>query len=534
MPERVHGPLRALLAAWLLFGTGTWAFAVAVVVYAFDVGGAGWVAAITAARLLPAMAAAPWTGRLLDRVDRARVAAVGAALVAAAQLGTAFLMGADAPLITIAALAAVAGAAATAPRPALEALMPALADSPQELTRATAAWSALDNGGFLLGSGLGGIAIAAVGPAPVVAGGAAVAAWAALFATRLPATTAIAADEPEEERGALEETLSGLRALVASSGLRAPFALLAGLVLLDGTTEVQLVVLALDDLDLGEGGPGLLYFFWGLGGIAGSLVLLAALRRRGYGLALALGALSFGGAVAITGSAGVVVALFALAVAGVGFAMVETAAMAVVPRLADDAVVGRVYALYEVLYSGAIGIGALIAPPLIDWFGTRGSLAFVGAAYVLLGLALWRPLAGLDRGQEEASRVRELLRGVPFLAPLPLPRLERLVRAARPLAFPAGESVVELGDPGEDFFVIEEGSVEVVEYGRRQGVGEAFGEIALLQECSRTATVRAATDLRLRALSRPAFLAAVGAHDDSRRLAAATAAEHLARPRVDR
>ena len=152
------------------------------------------------------------------------------------------------------------------------------------------------------------------------------------------------------------------------------------------------------------------------------------------------------------------IAIGAMIPAGIGFALVEIAVMALVPRLADDAIVGRVYALSEVLYAGAAGVGALIAPSLISTFGVDGSLAAVGIVFGAGAIVAQRTFARLDRGQEEAGRVRELLRGVSFLAPLPLPRLERLVRAARQVTVPAGTSVIRAGETGQEFFVIADGT----------------------------------------------------------------------------
>lgn len=143
-----RGPLAVLLGAWLLVGTGGWAFAIALAVYAFDRSGAGAVGAVTAARLLPAMFAAPLTGGLIDRGDRSRVVA-GACVLQAVCLALAggFVL-AGASLVVIGVLAALSSIAATVPRPGLQALLPALACSPQELTRATALWSAVDSARF--------------------------------------------------------------------------------------------------------------------------------------------------------------------------------------------------------------------------------------------------------------------------------------------------------------------------------------------------------------------------------------------------
>jgi MFS family permease len=526
------GPLATLLGAWLLAYTGGWAFTIALAVYAFDRSGAGAVAAVTAARLLPAMLAAPLTGGLVDRGERGRVVAAACLVQAACLGGVAALIFAHSSLVAIIALAAIGGAAATALRPALQALMPALASSPDELTRATAAWSVIDNGGFLIGAGAGGTAIALIGAGAVVGVAAGLVAVAGVIAVALPSVGATAADEPEDDAEGLSSLLAGLRAVAASPMLRGPFAVFAGLLLLEGTTDVQLVALSLGKLHMGNAGPGVLTAVWGIGGLLGSALILFLVRRRGYGLALAAGSIVFAGGLALAAINVIPMAIGAMIPAGIGFALVEIAVMALVPRLADDAIVGRVYALSEVLYAGAAGVGALIAPSLISGLGVDGSLAAVGIAFGAGAIVAQRTFARLDVGQEEAGRVRELLRGVSFLAPLPLPRLERLVRAARPLTVAAGATVVRAGEIGQEFFVVADGIVDIVEYGRRQGPGSGFGEIALLRDVPRTATVRAATDVRLLALTRPAFLGAVSGHGDATELADAMVAEHLARPRV--
>jgi MFS family permease len=526
-----RGSVGRLLSAWLLVGTGGWALTIALAVYAFDRSGAGAVGLVTAARLLPAMLAAPLTGGLVDRGNRGRVVAAACACEAACLAITAALVFAHASLPLIVVLAAVSSVAATAPRPGLQALLPALADSPSDLTVATAAWSAVDNVGFLLGGGAGGAAIAVAGVGTVVALAAAIVAVAAVLAAGLPRVTATAPDELEEDDEGLSSVLGGLRTVLQAPMLRVPFALFAGLLVLEGTTDVQLVALALGKLGMGNGGPGILYAAWGAGGILASGVVLLLVRRRGYGLALGVGALTFAAGLVLAGVDGVPLALAAMIPAGIGFSLVETTVMALVPRLADDAVVGRVYALSEVIYAGAAAVGALIAPALIAGLGAADSMIAVGAAFAAAAVLSWRSYGRLDAGPEQSGGVRELLRGVRFLEPLPLPRLERLVRGARPVQFAAGAVVLRAGDPGEEYFVIEHGTARIEEFDRQQGPGSGFGEIALLRDVPRTATVRAATDLRLWAITRPSFVAAVTGHGDATRLADAVVAEYLARPR---
>jgi hypothetical protein len=509
-----------------------WAFSVAIAVYAFDRSGATAVGLVIAARLLPAILAAPLMGWLIDKVGRATVVAGACAAQALCLGASAAIMSSHGRLWPIVLLAAATGAAATAPRPALEALLPALAKTPEELTRATAAWGAIDNAAFLLGGGVGAASIAVIGAGAVTATAAGLFALAGVLALRLPWVKATDTDEPEDETAGLADALAGLRTLKHTPLLRTAFVLLAGLLLVEGAVEVQIPALSIGELHMGNGGPGELYIVWGIGGVLGSAVLLALARRRGYGLALLVGCISFAVGVGVCGADGIPVALLAMLPAGVGMALVETGFMALVPRLADDAVAGRVYGLAEVAYSGAGGAGALLAPPLIRALGTRGSLAAGGAAFGLLAISTTATLARLDTGQEKASRVRELLHGVNFLSPLPLPRLERLVRGAQSVDVPAGTAVVSAGEHGREFYVIDDGTVEVEGYGRQQGPGTGFGEIALLRDIPRTATVRAVTDLHLWTITRRAFLAAVGAHGETERLATATVEEHLARPLI--
>ena len=524
-----RGPLATILSAWLLASTGGWAFTVALAVYAFDRSGAVAVGAVAAARLLPAVFAAPLTGGLIDRRDRGRVVAAACA-VQAACLGIAAALVLDhASLVVIVVLAALSSATATATRPGLQALMPALAPSTFELIRATAAWSATDSIAFMLGGGAGGIAIAGTGAGAIVAAAATMLALAAVLAVRLPPVSATESDEDAES---FVNVLAGLRALVRTPMLHAPFALFAGMMVLEGATDVQLVALSLGSLKMGNGGPGVLFAVWGAGGVLGGAAIVSLVRRRGYGLALAFGASAFAAGVMLAGVDGIPVAVSAMVPAGLGLALVEASVMGIVPRLADDAATGRVYALAEVLYAAAAGLGALIAPALIDALGAAGSLVAAGIAFGVAAAFALKSFARLDAGQAEASRVRELLRGVSFLAPLGLPRLDRLVRAARAVEIPAGATVICAGERGEEFFVVEDGTVEIVEYARVQGPGTGFGEIALLRDIPRTATVRALTDVRLWALSRRSFIAAVSGQGDATHLAEAVVSEQLSRARV--
>ncbi len=98
------------------------------------------------------------------------------------------------------------------------------------------------------------------------------------------------------------------------------------------------------------------------------------------------------------------------------------------------------------------------------------------------------------------SETTELLAKVPLLSSLDKKDLERLARDFSERTFPAGSVVVREGDShGMGFFVVVEGEGAVTIGGREVdtvGPGSYFGEVALISDRVRTATVTATTDLR--------------------------------------
>jgi CRP-like cAMP-binding protein len=124
----------------------------------------------------------------------------------------------------------------------------------------------------------------------------------------------------------------------------------------------------------------------------------------------------------------------------------------------------------------------------------------------------------------------ETLRGVPFFAPMPVPTIEWLARSAERVEVPAGVAIVREGEPGDRFYAIERGTLSVEIDGHsvgKLGPGDYFGEIALLRDIPRTATVAAVTDSSLVAVSREVFLAAVTDHVVASRAASDVAEARL-------
>jgi cyclic nucleotide-binding protein len=174
-------------------------------------------------------------------------------------------------------------------------------------------------------------------------------------------------------------------------------------------------------------------------------------------------------------------------------------------------------------YQLTTGIGSLLAPLLVLAAGVRGALLVVGAVLPLLLLARWRALARLEATAPVPEREYDLLRGIGMFAPLPVARLEELARRLTPVHVAGGQPIVREGEVGDRFYVIAAGAVDVSQHGRfrrTEETGDCFGEIALLRDVPRTATVVARTDVELLALDRGEFLAAITG--DRRALAAGT------------
>ena len=118
----------------------------------------------------------------------------------------------------------------------------------------------------------------------------------------------------------------------------------------------------------------------------------------------------------------------------------------------------------------------------------------------------------LDTSDVVAEEAVEILRSVTIFAPLELAALERLALALVPVECNAGDTLVAEGGHGDRYYVIRQGTFEVTVAGepmRQLGPGEGFGEIALLRDVPRTATVAALTQGRLYTLDREHFLDAV-------------------------
>ena len=292
-----------------------------------------------------------------------------------------------------------------------------------------------------------------------------------------------------------------------------------------GALTVLTVVVAIELLGTGAPGVGVLTAAIGAGAVLGSLSASLLVGTRRLGAWFAIGVALWGLPVTLIGVFPYQVAAFALlACVGVGNSLIDLAGFTLLARLAADEVLARVFGVLESLVALSIGVGAILTSVLVDQTGVRAALVTVGLLCPFLAVASWKRLRGMDRSIGVRDVDIDMLHGVPMLSVLPLPAIEQLARGVEPVDVPAGQAVFRQGDVGDRYFVIESGVAEVIGDGRlvaSLGPGDGFGEIALLRRVRRTATVRAISELRLKALRSDHFLPVVLGYTPSAREAGA-------------
>lgn len=520
--------IRRIEGAWAASIIAHWAYGIALAVFAYREGGAAAVGLIGLIRFLPSAVASPFAAVLGDRFRRELVI-VSAELTRALLLAvTTLVVIVDGPVALVYLLAALVAIAYSAVRPAQAALLPSLAKTPQELTAANVTSSTIESLGIFGGPAIGGILLAATSPEVVFGAAAASFLFSALLVSRVRVEEQ---PEPRESRGGvLTEFTAGFVTLAREKGLRVLVLLLVAQTLVAGALNVLIVVCALELLDLGEEGVGFLNSAVGIGGLVGAVVAAALIGRRLttnflFGIAL------WGIPIALIGVfPEPAPALIFLGLVGLGNTLVDVSAFTLLQRAVPDEVLARVFGAVQGLWVATIGIGAIAAPLLIAAVDIRGALMVTGALLPILATLLRGRLSELDV-VPAPERELALLRGIDLFAPLPAPTLESLAGALTPVRLRAGEEVFRQGDIGDRFYIVADGEVEIVADGRVvavTGPGGYFGEIALLRDVPRTATVRGKTDVELLALDREDFIAAVTGHAASAETADAVIASRLA------
>lgn len=506
--------LRRVELAYLGFNLTEWGIWVAILVFAYGRGGASEVALVAVLQLAPAAVVAPLAASFGDRYPRERVLLAAYLLQVAVAGAIAASLLADAPVAIVYALAAVANTAITLTRPVQAAILPSLSRTPAELTAANVAASGIETTAILIGPAVAGIVLQGLGPGPVFAGAAVLSLAGAILVAGLPRTRA-----PDREEGTsgirsvLRETIAGFSMLAREERPRSVVVLLGSASVLWGALDVLLVILALDELAMGQAGVGFLNAAIGAGGIAGAVFAALLVGRARLAGPFGIGLLLWGGALASIGLLPLpLVALLLLAVAGMGRVVMDVAGRTLLQRVSPDALLSRVFGVLEGIDNASLAIGSIVAPALLAVAGTRGAFIAAGAALIGFTALSWRRLLRTDAAGTVRPRELAALMGVPFFVSLNGQALERLASALIPVSARPGAGIITQGQLGDRFYIIASGEVQVGVDGtpvRTMGAGESFGEIALLRQIPRTASVTAVTPVELLALDRHHFVEAV-------------------------
>lgn len=510
---RRNPALGRLLTGEFISGIGDWLYLVAilVVVYA-ESNSPVLLGIIGAARILPYVLLSVPAGMVADRFDRRMVLLVTDVARGVIMIGLAAAVSLSSPTWVIIALSILAACFSTFFGPAIGSLLPSLVDE-RDLGTANSAWATLDNVAFIIGPAIAGILLASGGLGVAFLINAASFAVVAVILWFLPSPRRVSA---KEER-------AGEDSKVTDRGWRAMLRPLAGPLVLDSATSfviggvnVLTVVIAVDVLGAGESGTGFLQAATGVGGVVAGISGGALLARR-LSVPLMIGGVVGGiGLAWLALSGGLVMAMIAIGVAVAGLLLLEVVNTTMIQRIVPDELRGRAMGVLQTSSAIVYSLGSLLMPILASLFGVP--IVLVAAGVVVVGGVAGALLLLESRpGVVPIDPVRLRLLDQEIFAGLPVARIEAASRQLVAVPVEAGEVVVRQGDVADRFYVIDAGTMRVTQ--RRDGVetelralgpGALFGEIGLLRNVPRTATVTATSPGVLYALDADAFGELVG------------------------
>ncbi len=514
-------PLRRAELAWGGLVAAEWAHFVALGVFAYRVGGTSAVGIAGVARMLPAAVLAPFAASLADRFRRERfllaIALVGAAALAISAVGAL----AD-ERYTVVAAAAVVGISSTLFRPALQALLPSLASTPQELVAANSTTSVLESAGTVVGPIAAAALVATAGVSAIFATGAATLVLAALLLGQLHVDGERVVGDAQQD-----SLMQGFREIARVPGAASLVGLIVSQTFVRGCLNVLIVVAAFDVVGGGAADVGYLTAAVGLGGLVGA-VAGTSLRHQ-LSRAFALSLVFWGLPIIVLAVAGhLAVAMLLLAIVGAANSIEDVSGFTLLQRVMPNHVLARVLGVVWGLAMGAVALGSAVAAIAVELLGASATFVLAGLVLPTLALVSYRRLRSIEASVPPAARL-DVVERVPIFAPLSLAAKEQIAAELAEVTAEPGQAVIRAGGVGDLFYIVRDGelTVQVADEAPQPLDGGFFGEIALVRDIPRTATVTATTTAHLYALRRDDFLAAVTGHERAREAADAVVAARL-------
>lgn len=525
--SRLNTDLARYLVAHLMAMIAEWTVLIGVLVDAYERGGSRTAGVASFASLMPYLLLSSAMARLVQRFPPAVVRTVGLGAACAGATLSAVAAAVEAPIALVVAGAVVFFTAVTSLRPIGSVVVPALVRTSRELTVANVRVGHCENAAILLGPLAATGLLAAGGPAMVLAGCAGLmAVAAALAATAIkvgptPARPDVA--DGERRRGVVRAVTLPFREFAEVArrpGARSVLVVDGAQYLLVGSFDIILVVLAGEYLDLGGSGAGVLGSLFGVGSLLSNAVTgRLAGRARLAPTMLVMVAVVAAGCALFGASVSLVAACVVLPIAGFGRSLTSLLGRVLMQRSAPPSALPVLFGALETTSGLGLLLGSLMTQLLIAASGVEAALFAVSGSFVVVLALTARSLRRADEGADVPVVAMSLLRRLPVFEPLPTAALEAVARGAEECHLEPGDIVIRQGEPGDRYFAIAAGRFDVTVddvVRRTLGRGDGFGEIALLSDTPRTATVTAASAGTLLAVERVPFLVAVTGHDASR------------------
>jgi hypothetical protein len=523
-----NGQLVRLLTGYALFVTTELAVWIAMLIYAYSRGGATLAGLIAVAQLVPAAVLAPIASAAAGRRSPLLLLTGGYLVQAAGMGATAAAIAARLPAAAYVA-AVIASAAVATTRPAQAAVLPAISATADQLTAANVVAGWLEAVGLAVAGSFVGLLTWLAGLASVFAVCAGLGMVAVLLVWKLPVPAMSASGESVSEMAS--SLRDGLRLVASRPRLRLLVTLLTGSAAVIGALDLLIVIVAINVLGRAQAWVGYLNTAYGADAVIAATVSVLLVGRR-LGKPILGSALALSAAMALLAvNAGLTGTVALLAAVGAGSQILAVSVRTLLQRSVSPHLLSQIFGIQEGLYMAGLAFGALLVPLLFHLGGS--TLALIGTAAILplAALACGRSLFLLDAEAPVPVVEIALLRSLPLFAELPVPVIEGLAAALTQLEVAAGTVLIRQGDDGDAYYAIASGEFDVCQDGallRRCGRGDGVGEIALLHDVPRSASIIARTPATVYELTREPFLTAVLGHAATYRQASRIAETRLA------